>query len=179
MRANTPGSRFSVQSEIDRYWTAIDEDLQTVVGGSIPWYRYDSSATQVDSIYDVGAANGVGRQFKPPVMLKYVGIHLIQGQTLQSTEGAYNFDMLKLTVNMPDILRFYPDAQTDEDAFFSDSLQDDLLSDRFIFNGKVFRPIQAQLLGRVADRYALLSLSMMEVHDEEMVNDPQFSDYSE
>lgn len=179
MRASSPGGRFSISSEIDRNWAGISEDLQRVVGGSLPWWRYNESATQVDSIYDVGAANGVGRQFKSPVMLKYIVAQLGQGQVVQSSEGYYQVDVLNLLVNMPDILAYYADAETDEDSFFSDSLQDDLMRDRFVFNGRVFRPIQISLRGRIADRYTLISFNMMEVHDEELINDPQFSQYSE
>ena len=167
MRASHPGGRFTVESEIDRYWDGISEDLQRPVGGEVPWYRFDLSSTTVDDVYDVGAA---GRVWESPRPLKYIVAQVFQGETFQNDRGFYNADVLRLTISMQDILLAFPDFTATADSF---------LKDRVIFNGKPFRPTRIYQKGRVLDRYTVITMDLIEEKAEENVNDPQFQEYSD
>jgi len=169
MRASHPGGRFTVESEIDRYWAGIDEDLQRPVGGELPWFRFNPAATVVDDIYDVGSSSGTGRRWEPARGLKYIVAQVFQGETFQNDRGFYNADVLRITINMADLLRDFPDFPDDPDSF---------LKDRAIFNEKPFRPTRIYQRGRVLDRYTVITMDLIEEKEEEIINDPQFQQYA-
>lgn len=165
MRASIPGGRFTADYEIDSYSAGINEDLQRVVGGEIPWWKFDEEATTVDDVYSVGSDDGGGRRYKPHRMLPYIVAQVFQGQTDQSDRGFYNADNLRLSIHMPDFKRVFPNIVPEVDQF---------LRDRAIFNGKLFRPSRIYLRGRVLDHYTIVTMDLVEVKGEELVNDPQF-----
>lgn len=164
MRASIPGGRFSVNYEMDSYSLGIDEEIQRTVGGELPWWRFDAAATVTDDLYDIGSAYG-GRAYLPPRALKYLTAQIFQGQTVQNDRGFYNADNLRLTVNMADFVRVFPSIVPETDSF---------LRDRAVFNEKVFRPTRVYLRGRVTDRYTIVTMDLVEVKEEELINDPQF-----
>ena len=90
---------------------------------------------------------------------------VFQGQTDQSDLGFYNVDNLRISVNMADFNRVFPNIVPEADNF---------LKDRTVFNGKVFRPTRIYLRGRVLDRYTIITMDLVQVSPEELVNDPQF-----
>jgi hypothetical protein len=166
MRASIPGGRFSVPYEMDSYSLGIDEELQRTVGGELPWWRFDPDVTGVDEVYTTGSdVESGGRRFKTPRALKYIVAQIFQGQTVQSDRGFYNADNLRLTVNMADFIRVFPDIVPETDSF---------LRDRAVFNGKAFRPTRVYLRGRVTDRYTIVTMDLVEVKGEELLHDPQF-----
>jgi hypothetical protein len=167
MRGSIPGGRFTVESEIDRYWAGMDEDLQRPVGGEVPWWRYDPQATEVDPIYNVGS-EATGRVFRDPIPVKYIVAQVFQGQTFQNDRGFYNADVLRLTMAVPDLLRVFPDIISEVDNY---------LKDRVMFQDKPFRPSRMYLRGKVLDRYAVVTIDLIEVKEEELVNDDQFPPY--
>lgn len=157
MRASSPGGRFTIQSEIDRYWAGISEDLQRDAGGSVPWRRYSEADTTVDDVYDTG-----GRSWSRPVTLPYITAQVHQGKTSQNERGFYNTDQLRLVVSVADFIRVFPNTVPEVDAF---------LRDRVTFNGKVFRPERMFLRGLVANRYTLVTMDLIEVMEDESVDD--------
>lgn len=169
MRASIPGGRFTIDYEMDSYSLGIDEELQRTVGGELPWWRFNPDDTEVDPLYDVGSYDGVGRRYDEPRMLKYLVSQVFQGQVDQSDRGYYNADNLRLSVNLADFQRVFPDVVPEADNF---------LRDRAVFNNTVFRPTRMYLRGLVRDRYTIVTVDLVEVHPEELVNDPQFHDFS-
>ena len=166
MRACVPGGRFTVDYEIDSYSAGINEDLQRPVGGEVPWWKFDEDATQVDDLYGVASdEEDGGRRYKPHRMLPYIMAQVFQGQTDQSDLGFYNVDNLRISVNMADFNRVFPNIVPEADNF---------LKDRTVFNGTVFRPTRIYLRGRVLDRYTIITMDLVQVSPEELVNDPQF-----
>ena len=160
MRGSEPGGRFSIPSEIDRYLAGIDEDLQNPTGDDVQWWRYDKAGTKLDEIYDVG----VGRHWRGPFPVPVISAHLTQGATFQTERGFYNADVLRLLINVRDLLRIFPHAELEVDEFLKDRVQ---------FNGKTFRPSSAQLEGRVLNRWAIFKVDLIEVKEEEQYNDAE------
>jgi hypothetical protein len=54
-RPYTPGGRFDTDFETSEIHDAISKDLTSPVGTSIQWFVWNSAATDVDPIYDVGS----------------------------------------------------------------------------------------------------------------------------
>lgn len=168
-RPYTPGGRFSSDWETTEINDAISKDLQQPAGTTVMWYVWNSAATSVDPIYDVGANDGVGRQWHDPVEIPVVKAIIKQGQTSLVQQGFYNADRLHLTIDHDVMMSLIPDILDNPDP---------LNRDRFVWKGEVFRPIISQEAGIILERFTILSFDAQQVMPEEMVNDPQFQAYA-
>jgi hypothetical protein len=168
-RPYTPGGRFSTDWETNEIHDAITKDLTNPVGTVIDWWVWNGSATHVDSIYDVGAADGTGRQWRNPVQIPTIRAVIKQSQTNLVQEGFYNADRLHLTLDKDVLMSLIPDLLDNPDP---------LLRDRVVWKGEVFRPFQDQLLAIIQERFAIISFELQQIMPEEMVNDPQFQAYA-
>lgn len=169
MRASEPGGRFTVDGEIERILTGISEDLRRPVGGQVPWWRFDEQTTEVDPVYDVGSED-VGRRWLPPLAMDFIVAQVFQGETYPNDRGFYNTDVLRLTMNMDDVMRVIPTLVQNPDKH---------IRDRIIYRGSVFRPTRLYFRGQVLSTYTILTVDLAQVKPEEMVNDDQFLAYSE
>lgn len=165
MRASIQGGRFTTDYEIDSYSRGVNEDLQRMVGGEVPWWTFDPEATEVDDVYTVASADA-GRRYTQHRMVPYITAQVFQGQTDQSDRGFYNADNLRLSINRIDFQRIFPNIVPEVDNFLRDRVQ---------FNGKIFRPTRIYLRGRVLDTYTIITMDLIEVRSEELLNDPQFA----
>lgn len=169
-RACSPGGRFTTDFETQAIASAIGMDLQRPVGTTAEWWTYNTVLTQVDPIYDVG--NNVpdytgGKVWNGPYLLPVVRAVIKQGQTKTSQQGFYNADLLHLTVNATDMEKIIPKVMLNPD---------DIDRDRVVWKNEVWRPFQAQQTGVVAEGFVLLSIDLIQVMPEELVNDQQFLD---
>lgn len=169
MRGSEPGGRFSVDSELDRILTGMTEDLRRPVGGQVPWWRYDVQGSETDDVYDVGSAD-TGRRWLPPLNMPFIVAQVFQGESYQNDRGFYNSDVLRLTMNMDDVMRVVPTLVQNPDRH---------IRDRIVYRGSVFRPSRLYFRGQVLSTYTVLTTDLIQVKPEEMVNDDQFLSYSE
>jgi hypothetical protein len=168
-RPYTPSGRFDTTFETDEIHDAITKDLVNPVGSHVLWYVWDKDATHIDPIYDVGASDGVGRQWRTPVEVPTIRAVVKQSQTNLVQQGFYNADMLHLTLDKEILMSIIPDLLNDPDP---------LLRDRIVWKGQVYRPYQNQLMGIISERFAIINFELQQVMPEEMVNDPQFQQYA-
>lgn len=168
-RPYTPGGRFSSDWETNEINDAIEKDLTNPVGTTVLWYVWDAESSHIDPIYDVGAADGIGRQWRDPVEIPVIAARIKQGQTNMVEQGFYNADRLHVVINHDVMLALVPDLMDDPDP---------LNRDRFIWKGQVYRPIISQEQGIILERFTILSFDAQQVMAEEMVNDPQFQAYT-
>jgi hypothetical protein len=171
-RAYTPGGRFSSDFERGSISNGIDNDLKNPVGTTALWYIYDAVNTTVDPIYDVGGdpVHEVGgKVWKGPFVLPVVRAVITQGQVKTSQMGYYNADLLHLTLNAVDIEKITPGVMDNPDA------QD---RSRVVWKGEVFRPYQSQQRAIISENFVLLSIDLIQVMPEELVNDPTFAAYT-
>lgn len=168
-RPYTPGGRFSSDWETNEIHDGISKDLTKPVGTTVDWYVWNPTATHIDSIYDVGAADGVGRQWRSPVTIPVIRAVVKQGQTDMVQRGFYNADRLHLTLDRDEMMSYIPDVLDNPDP---------LNRDRFVWKGQVYRPLISQEQGIVLERFVIISFDAQQVMPEELVNDPQFQAYA-
>ena len=159
--------RFNVRHELEGIYGGMRRDLQEYIGQQIPWYRFDKADTLIDPIYDVGASSQAGgRVFYPPFLLPVLSSGLEEGAEINQGEGEYTTDICHLVVSYDQAEKAgLRNMKVDWRLF---------LSDRFVFNDKVFQVSNIQIRGPVGSRYEVLGIDGLQVNPEELVNDPQF-----
>lgn len=147
----------------------ISEDLGRPAGQVVQWHRFDPNHTEVDPVYSVGSET-VGRRWKfPPILLPTVACWIVQGQVVQSERGYYNSDTLILSVNVFEVDRMLPGLRHQPDPYYND---------RIVHNGEVFIPTRLFLKGNIVSDWTVLTINADQVNPEQLVNDPQFSQYA-
>jgi hypothetical protein len=182
MRGEQRQGRFDIPHERESIIKGTTKELVRTVGYIIEWWLYRDDLTIVDPIYDVGSdgAEG-GRHWHGPHHIPVINATLTQGVTMENERGLYNTDVLNLLVNMDVIdgsalpggvsllipeLRYLP---SNPDAY---------LRDRIVFKNEVFSPRRIVPKGIITDDYTLFGVECHQVNAEEMVNDPQFQQFS-
>jgi hypothetical protein len=172
MRGYSQTGRFTSDFERGTIADGIDTELRNPVGTHAQWWLFDVANTKVDPIYDVGdsyATGSGGRAWTGPFTIPVVRAIIKQGDTKISQQGFYNADYLHLTLNALDIEKIAPGTMANPD--FRDR-------DRIVWKGEVFRPYKSQQEGIISEDFILLTVDLVQVMPEEMVNDPQFSAYT-
>lgn len=173
-RACSPGGRFTSDFEQKSISDGINADLKNPVGTRALWYIYDDVNTVKDPIYDVGtdALSPVtnGRIWHGPYSIPIIRAIISQGSSKISQAGFYNADTLHLTLNSKDIEQLVPGVMTNPD---------DQNRSRVVWKNQVYRPFNVQQRGIIGEGYSLLVVECQQVMPEEMVNDPQFLDFSD
>jgi len=170
-RAYTPGGRFSSDFERNSISNGITDDLTNPVGTTAWWYIFDFDDSTVDPIYDVGDSyltGSGGKVWFGPYVIPIIRAVIQQGDSKTSQQGFYNADYLHLTINALDIEKIAPGTMANPDN------RD---RDRVIWKGQVFRPYKSQQSGIISENFVLLTVDLVQVMPEEMVNDPQFTQY--
>jgi hypothetical protein len=176
MRAFDPGGRFSIDWELNEIGDGITWDSTNPYGTSGEWWVYDSAASTYDPVYDVETIDG-GRVWIGPQILKIVNADLLMGNAQMSERGFYSADTLDLTINIDDLYRISPELFESRGKFKA-KLQE---ANRYrcIWRGQVYRPYHTQPDGYVDDRGTLITLKMMQLMPDELVNDEQFQEYAQ
>ena len=167
-RSWEPWGRFLIPYERDSILSGIDVEITKHVGQTVEWWEYDPEATAVDDVYDVGSVDG-GRRWKDPFTMICINVNLYHGVTVQDARGFYNTDVLRISLNVKDIESLMPHMITSTD---------DRLKDRVVFRGEVFRPNRITPKGQLTDDYTIFTIECVQINPEELINDPQFSDYA-
>lgn len=161
-----PG-RFTIDDELDNIHDGMHQDLQMPAGQWVQWWQYDETKTTKDAIYDTPTYESPeGKYWKRPIVIPCLAAQVFQGQTHHDDRGFYNIDRLHLTIDMKTVWRLLPSLPNGADAH---------LKDRVVFRGQAYSPYQVWARGQVFDTYTVLTVDLIQVKADEMVNDPQFS----
>lgn len=167
MRGSNMTGRFTIPDEVLDIRDGMHQDLQMPAGQSVQWWLFDSAQSEKDAIYDVASSTSLeGRAWQKPITVPCLGAMIIQGETHQDDRGFYNVDRLHLTINMDDVRRLLPTLPNGADYH---------INDRVTFRGQVYQPFQVWARGQVARFYTVLSVDLLQVKNDELVNDPQFA----
>lgn len=176
MRAFEPGGRFSIDFELNEVGDGITWDSTNPFGTHAEWWEYDNSSTTTDTIYDVESITG-GRVWIGPKTLHVISADLQMGKSPMDQRGFYAADMLNLTLNIDDLYKVSPQL-FDKRGEFRARLQE---ANRYrcVWKGQVFRPYHTQPDGYIDDRGTLITLNMIQLMPDELVNDEQFQAYAQ
>jgi hypothetical protein len=176
MRAYTPGGRFDSDFESDAIADGVTADLTNPAGTLAEWWRFDHVNSTKDTLYDVEAI-GPGRIWIGPKLIRIVRASLTQGASPLNQRGFYNTDKLHLTLNVNDVQAVAPEVFNNIGVINSTiSLADTY---RIVYKNEVWRPINTQPAGLVAERYTLVVMELTQLAPDELVNDSQFITYAD
>lgn len=158
--------RFSADQETDRMFQGM-RGWQDVNGDWLSYYRYDTANTVVDPVY--GESIG-GRKYEAPVRVPCLHVTHIEGPQDNAPMGAYSNDDIDATIAFDLFMQMgmtYADIETNR-----------YLKDRIIYERKVFRVTQLAIRGQIQRRDTIVGLTATQCKPDELVDDPQFSQWS-
>jgi hypothetical protein len=161
VRGGNALGRFDSEYEVNSAWDGISRELQRPVGQDVLWYRYESSLSTVDPVYDVGSPQG-GRAYRDPVTVPVINAYVTQGQQFDNDRGLYMVDILRLFINFEDVMRIFPTLLEAPDVF---------IKDRVMFRGQLYVPNRVNPRGQVSYDYLTLTVDLTQLKPEETYND--------
>lgn len=176
MRASAPGGRFTSDFELNSIGDGITADLTNPAGTSSEWWKLDSASSLKDPIYDVEPV-GTGRVWTGPKTLAVIRATISQGSSLINERGFYNTDVLHMTLNVDDLKEVSPEFFT-ERGYVKTTI-DSANKYRVVWKGQVYRPTQTQQAGQLANRHTIVTVNLLQVMPDELVNDTQFLAYAQ
>ena len=176
MRGSKVQGRFKIDYETLSMDEGITDELRDPVGTTVDWWLWDYEffvdhpTEVVDDIYDVSSSTeGEGRLWIPSFTLPVVMAQQIRGVNVMNERGFYVVDTLRVTISVADALKYIP-QMINNPSFH--------IRDRVVFQNEVFTPTRVLPKGRYAERYSVITVECTMVSTEEMVNDPQFQQYT-
>ena len=176
MRAYTPGGRFSTDFELNEIADGITADSTNPKGTTGQWWAYNAAASVKDPIYDVEPL-GAGRVWTGPATLNIISAKITQGTSAVNDRGFYNADSLHITLNIDD-LRLASPTLFNARGEVKTSL-DIANKYRLVWQNQVYRPVRTQQHGQIAERHTIISLDLIQLMPDELVNDSQFLAYAQ
>ena len=177
MRAFEPGGRFSIDWELNEVGDGITWDSTNPFGTHAEWWEYDMESVAIDPVYDVEPI-GAGRVWIGPKVLHIVSADLQMGMARMDERGFYAADTLNLTLNIDDLQKVSPELFDQSRGKFKAKLQD---ANRYrcVWKGQVYRPFHTQPDGYIDDRGTLVTLKLLQLMPDELINDEQFQEYAQ
>lgn len=176
MRAHSPGGRFTSDYELNEVGSGITSDLTNPAGTTADWWHYDQSSLTRDALYDVEPF-GAGRVWVGPYKLYVVRASITQGTNQVNQRGFYNTDTLHLTLNVDDLKDVSPELFT-ERGFVRPTISE-ANKYRVVWKNQIYRPIRTQQAGQLANRHTIVTVDMVQLMPDELVNDTQFLSYAQ
>ena len=167
VRLDWKRGRFSSDVETKKILDGM-EGWQNHYGDQLRYYRYDEDASEMDPVYD--EAIGVGRQYKPYVVVPCQHVTHVQGANEYGEYGMYYNDELSAIISFR--------AFTGTGLTLADIETGSYLDDRVLYDRKVFRVVQLIVRGQIQQRDIIISMQASQVKPDELVDDPEFSTWS-
>lgn len=160
--------RFDMDAETDRIFSGL-EGYQDVTGDWLDYYRFDKEHSVMDDIYD--EATGIGRQFLPAIQIPAIHVTHVEGENKNGDMGFYYNDDLEATFSFRS---FQGVGLT-----LADIKTGNYLKDRVVYDDKVFRVEQLSIEGQIQRRDIIVQLRSTQMKPDELIDDPQFSRWSD
>lgn len=160
--------RFNINAET----SAIHRGLrgwQRSTGDSIVYFRFDYEHTQVDDVYD--EATGAGKKYYGPATVPVLHAnHSEAANSMPRDSGLYVVDTLFVTASFDQLKK--------AGLSYMDIQHGQYQRDRVAYDNLLYDVSQMNIQGQVRRRDIIVSLTCTQVMNDELVNDPDFGDYS-
>lgn len=159
--------RFNPDYETDKILGALD-GFQAVDGDWADYYRFDSTLSQMDDVYD--EPTGTGLAYLAPVRIQAIHVEHVEGANEDSENGFYYNDDLAAIVAFDKVLQAGMD--------YADIMTGNYIKDRMVYDRKVFRVRQISIRGQMQKRDIIVAISATQVKPDELVWDAQFAQWA-
>jgi hypothetical protein len=159
--------RFSVKYETEEISKGL-RGWEDGFGDLIEYWRFSRQLSQEGSIYDEG--EGSGREYTGPYRLPVIHVNHVEGVQQHTDMGMYVNDAAHVTLTFKSFANVgfsKADLQTGK-----------YLKDRFVYDTKVFRVTNVQILGQIREEDIIVSIEATQVRDDELVDDAQWAQYA-
>lgn len=137
---------------------------QAEFGDRVLYYRYWGDESEIHDIWR--EATGVGRVWHPADEVEVLHVTHIEGRAEERAQGQYYNSTLHVTASWNQLQRL---GMTEMDLLYQS-----FLNDRIVYDYRVFRVTQIQVMGQIQRRDVVVSIEATQVKPDEMLNDPQF-----
>lgn len=160
--------RFNVNFETDQINAAL-RGWEYGNGDQIDYYRFQAEKTQVNDVYDEGY--GIGRVFDGPFTLDVLHAIHQEGANENTDTGFYFNDDLHVSAVYNVLMRLGLTSMDLDTGGY--------LKDRIVYDNKVFRVTNIQILGQIQRRDIICAIDATQVKPDELANDLQFRKWSD
>lgn len=167
-RVGWKGGRFSVDWETNEIYRGL-RDWQRWTGDQFHYFRFAYDQSSKDSTYGEGAGPN-GRIYFGPNLIPALHVIHVEGDNENTENGFYFNDEAHITMSFDQVKRTGLDSL--------DISTSNYLKDRFVYDTKVFRVTNVQVLGQIQQRDIIVTIDGTQVKPDEMVNDLQFAQYA-
>lgn len=159
--------RFTSDFEVNEIHAGL-RGHQQAFGDDVEYYRFLRESSAMHDIYDEGT--GAGRVYNGPINAPALRVVRLEGSVANVDTGLYWNDEVHATFGF-DILEKIGLTEMQVEHH-------DYLRDRLVYDDKVFRVTNVQILGQLQKRDIVVSIDATQVKPDELVNDPQFKRWS-
>ena len=158
---------FSVDLETNEIEGAL-RGRQDLAGDSVNYYRFSRTDSATSNLYDEGT--GVGRVFDGPIPLPVMHVTHGEGPSEDRQEGFYYSDSIHFTAGYTMLRRA---GLTEMDLNTGSYLKD-----RLVYDNKVFRVMDIQVLGQIQRRDVVVGVDAVQMKPDELTGDSQFQKWA-
>lgn len=159
--------RWTPDTETDEINDAI-RGYSSEWGDHVEYYRFDAANSVMHDIYD--EASGEGRVFIGPIYLETLPVIHQENPNESPEAGFYYRDAIHVTCSFDQFTKTgFPNTDIDTQAY---------LRDRLVYDNKVFRVTEINVLGQIIERDVIVTIDGQQIKPDELVFDAQFNKYS-
>jgi hypothetical protein len=142
---------------------------QAEVGERVQYYRFSHNNSAGDDLYDEGS--GAGKTYHGPYRIPALHVINSQGPAQDTNQGQYTVNNLSITASFDALRKMgFSDMDIEHSRY---------LSDRVVYDNKVFRVTSIAVLGQIQNRDIIVGMECTQVNPDELVNDKQFAHWSQ
>ncbi len=167
-RIGWKGGRFNVDYETQEIYKGL-RDWQRWTGDQAEYFRFAYDQSNKDPVYGEATAPA-GRTFFGPLLIPALHVVHTESAVEEIPEGFTFHDKVHVTCSFDMLKRTgleLLDIQTQN-----------YLKDRIIYDGKVFRVYNVQILGQIQQKDIIVTFDGTQLKPEDMINDRQFAQYA-
>ncbi len=161
--------RFNVDFETQEIYKGL-RDWQRQTGDQAEYFRFAYDQSNKDPVYGEATAPA-GRAYFGPLLIPALHVVHTESAVEEIPEGFTYHDRVHVTCSY-DMLQRVGLSKLDIET-------QNYLKDRIVYDNKVFRVYNVQILGQIQQKDIIVTFDGTQLKPEDMVNDRQFAQYAD